>query len=84
MDIIYKKEISLKEALIGFSFNLNHINNKNYRITSNEIISYNYEKIINNMGFMRDNFIGNLIIKFEITFPKDLSQSVKKELEKLL
>ena len=84
LDIIYKKEISLKEALIGFSFNLNHINNKNYKITSNEIISYNYEKIINNMGFMRDNFIGNLIIKFEITFPKDLSQSVKKELEKLL
>ena len=38
----------------------------------------------NNMGFMRDNFIGNLIIKFEITFPKELSQSVKKELEKLL
>lgn len=84
LDLIYKREISLKEALIGFSFNLNHINNKNYRITSNEIISHNYEKIINNMGFMRDNFIGNLIIKFDIIFPKELSQSVKKELEKIL
>ena len=84
LDLIYKKQISLKEALIGFSFNLNHINNKNYKITSNEIISHNYEKIINNMGFLRDNFIGNLIIKFEIIFPKELSQSVKKELEKIL
>jgi DnaJ-class molecular chaperone len=36
------------------------------------------------MGFLRDNFIGNLIIKFEIIFPKELSQSVKKELEKIL
>ena len=84
LDIIFIKTITLKEALIGFSFVLNHINNKNYNITCSEIIHFNYEKIKNNMGFMRDNFIGNLIIKFIIVFPSAISQEAKQQLEKLL
>lgn len=84
LDIIYIKTISLKEALLGFSFVLNHINNKNYNITCTEIIHFNYEKIKTNMGFVRDNFVGNLIIKFNIIFPSSLSLDVKKQLEPLL
>jgi DnaJ-class molecular chaperone len=84
LDIIYIKTISLKEALLGFSFVLNHINNKNYNITCTEIIHFNYEKIKTSMGFVRDNFVGNLIIKFNIIFPSSLSLDVKKQLEPLL
>lgn len=84
LDILYTKSISLKDALIGFSFMLNHINNKNYNISCSEIIHFNYEKIINNMGFMRDAFVGNLIIKFNILFPPSLSLDTKKQLAKLL
>jgi DnaJ-class molecular chaperone len=36
------------------------------------------------MGFMRDTFVGNLIIKFTITFPLAISQESKKLLEKAL
>jgi len=84
LDILYTKSISLKDALIGFSFMLNHINNKSYNISCSEIIHFNYEKIINNMGFMRDAFVGNLIIKFNILFPTSLSPDTKKQLAKLL
>lgn len=84
LDILYIKSISLKDALIGFSFMLNHINNKSYNISCSEIIHFNYEKIINNMGFVRDAFVGNLIIKFNILFPPSLSLDTKKQLAKLL
>ena len=84
LDILYTKSISLKDALIGFSFMLNHINNKSYNISCSEIIHFNYEKIINNMGFVRDAFVGNLIIKFNILFPTSLSLDTKKQLAKLL
>lgn len=84
LDIIFIKSISLKEALLGFSFMLNHINNKNYNITCTEIIHFNYEKIKANMGFVRDNFVGNLIIKFNILFPISLSLEAKKQLATLL
>ena len=84
LDILYTKNISLKEALIGFSFNLNHINNKHYKITINEIIHFKYEKIIRNMGFMRDDFVGNLIIKFNIIFPKIISKENKEKLATIL
>jgi len=84
LDIIFIKTITLKEALLGFSFNLNHINNKNFKITCSEIINFNYEKLIPNMGFIRDTFVGNLIIKFNITFPLTISLESKKLLEKAL
>jgi DnaJ-class molecular chaperone len=84
LDIIFIKSISLKEALLGFSFMLNHINSKSYNITCTEIIHFNYEKIKPAMGFMRDNFVGNLIIKFNIIFPVSLSLETKKQLATLL
>jgi len=84
LDLIFIKSISLKEALLGFSFMLNHINSKNYNITCTEIIHFNYEKIKPAMGFMRDNFVGNLIIKFNILFPASLSLDTKKQLVTLL
>jgi DnaJ-class molecular chaperone len=84
LDIIFIKSISLKEALLGFSFMLNHINSKSYNITCTEIIHFNYEKIKPAMGFMRDSFVVNLIIKFNIIFPVSLSLETKKQLATLL
>ena len=84
LDIIFIKTITLKDALLGFNFILTHINNKNFKITCSEIINFNYEKLIPNMGFIRDTFVGNLIIKFNIIFPLTISQESKKLLEKLL
>ena len=46
LDLIYKKNITLKEALIGFSFNIRHLSGKTYNInnTNGELININYKK----------------------------------------
>ena len=56
MDLIYKKTLTLKESLCGFSFEVSHINGKKYNINNNtgNIVSPNQKKCIQNMGMMRD------------------------------
>lgn len=83
LDLILEKTIGLKEALCGFSFELKYITGKVYTINnhSGNIISHGYRKIIPNMGFSRDNHVGNLIIIFNVTFPKNLSNEVMEQLK---
>jgi DnaJ-class molecular chaperone len=87
LDLIYEKMISLKEALCGFSFKLKHLDGKVYTITNSSTVGHviyqNYQQIIPNMGLMRDNHIGNLIIIFNVKFPDHLSESVLEELKKI-
>ena len=75
LDLIMEKNISLKESLCGFSFDLKYINGKIYTINnqSGNIIPPNYNKIIPNMGLTRDGHTGNLIIIFHIDFPTTIS-----------
>lgn len=75
LDLIYNKEISLKEALCGFSFDMEYIDGKVFKINNNEgnIISDGYEKNIPNMGMNRENNVGILTIKFKVIYPKKLS-----------
>ena len=85
LDLIYVKTITLKEALCGFTFELKYITDKVYTInnTSGNIISSGYNKIIPNMGFSREQHIGNLIIMFDIKFPDKLSEEVIVQLKQI-
>ena len=87
LDLFYEKTILLKDALCGFSFLLEHLDGKTYTITNTStvghVICQNYNKIIPNMGLMRDGHLGNLIISFNIKFPEQLSESVLEELRKI-
>ena len=80
LDLFYEKTILLKDALCGFSFLLEHLDGKTYTITNastiGHVICQNYNKIIPNMGLMRDGHLGNLVISFNIKFPEQLSESV--------
>ena len=73
----------MKEALCGFSFELKYITGKTYTITNNSgnIISHGYRKIIPNMGFSRDQHIGNLIISFNVKFPDKLTEETIEKLK---
>ena len=84
LNLIYKKTISLKEALTGFSFELKHLNGKKYSINNSSIIKPGYESVINNMGMIRGEKMGNLIIKFDVDFPKNLSDEQKEKLKNIL
>lgn len=86
LNLIMNKEITLKEALCGFSFEIKYINNKSYTINNHpgNIIPPNYQKIIPNMGLTRDNHVGNLVIVFQIIFPETLTLEKIDELNKIL
>jgi DnaJ family protein B protein 4 len=86
LNLIYKKTVYLKEALCGFSFDLQHLNSKNYKIQNNKgnIVRPNYKKEIEGLGFIRGNIKGKLIILFDILFPESLELSCIESLEKIL
>ena len=84
LDLIYEKEITLKEALCGFLFEIKHLNGKTYNIKHEKgnIIPPGFQKRITGLGMERNNMKGNLIIVFKIVFPKTLStEQIDKILE---
>ena len=84
--MILNKNITLKEALCGFSFDLNYIDGRIFKITngSGHIVTNNYNKVISNMGLSRDEHIGNLLINFTVDFPTELSAEQIESLTKIL
>lgn len=76
LNLYYVKNITFKQAFCGFSFDLPFLNGKQYKIKNNEgnIIYPGYEKVVNNFGMKRNNNIGDLIIKFNIEFPKSINE----------
>jgi len=76
-DLRFVKSISLKEALCGFTFEFQHLNEKVYTIhTPPElIVSPGYQKHIPAMGM--NGASSNLIITFEIVFPTHLPAETK-------
>ena len=75
LDLVIEKNITLKEALCGFTFELNYINGKSYTLNNNKgnIIPPEYKKIYPNMGLTRGEHKGNMIIHFHIEFPDKLT-----------
>ena len=86
IDLIINKNISLKDALCGFSFELKYINGKVYTLNNNSgsIIPPDYVKVIPNMGLTRDGHTGNLLIRFNVEFPEKLSEEKINSLREIL
>jgi DnaJ family protein B protein 4 len=86
LNLYYNYTITLKEALLGFIFQIEHLNGKTYTINSggDSIVKPDTETTIKDMGFERNGIIGNIVIKFDIVFPKQLSENQKKKLKDIL
>ena len=86
LNLSYSKDISLKDALCGFKFELEYIDGNNYTINNKQgnIIKNNHTKIIPKLGFKRNNDVGNLHIKFNIIFPETLNNNKIEELKNIL
>lgn len=86
IDLIYNKDISLKEALCGFNFDMEYIDGRVFKIKndSGNIISSGYNKIIQKMGMVRGKIKGDLIIKFNVLFPDKLSEAQIKSINEIL
>lgn len=86
LNLIFIKTITLKEALCGFTFNLEHIDGREFQINNKvgNIIEPNYKKVLKNLGMSRDKTTGDLIIEFKIKFPKELSSEQFEKLNEIL
>jgi DnaJ-class molecular chaperone len=86
LDLLVKKSVSLKEALVGFKFEIKHLNKKSYMINNfnSNVITPNFKSVIANMGMKRGDNVGRMVILFEIEFPKTLSDEQKEQLKNIL
>ena len=86
IDLIFKKSITLKDSLCGFCFDLPYIDGREFKINNEpgNVIPADFRKIIPKMGMQRDDDIGNLIIIFEIKYPKQLTTKQIEELTAIL
>lgn len=86
IDLIYKRDITLKESLCGFTFDLCYIDGREFKINNEagNIIPPDFRKTISNFGITRDNSTGDLIIIFNIIYPKTITEKQIKELSNIL
>ena len=85
LDLVLEKKITLKEALCGFSFEINYINGKSYTLNNNvgNIIPHGFKKVLPNMGLERDQHKGNLVVEFNVQFPEKLSEPIITSLKNI-
>ena len=86
IDLIFKKSITLKESLCGFSFELPYIDGREFKINNEigNIIPPDFRKTIPNLGMTRDSVTGDLIIIFDVVYPKKLSNKQLTQLSEIL
>ena len=86
LDIVVEKNITLKEALCGFVFDIAHINGKKFSFNSSSgnIIRDGLVKTIPRLGLHRGNECGNLNVVFRVAYPEKLSEEQIKTLANTL
>lgn len=86
LNLIYNKTLTFKESLCGFTFELPYLENKLFKINNNNgvVIQNGYRKVIPELGMVRDEHKGNLIIHFSIVYPEKLSEEQIEKLNKIL
>jgi len=86
LDLILEKNISLKDSLCGFSFEIKYLNGKSYTLNNNKgnIIPPDYKKVYPGMGLTRGEHKGNMIIHFHIDFPEKLNEEQITKISQIL
>jgi DnaJ-class molecular chaperone len=83
-DLYYKKTITLKEALCGFKFKVEHLNGNQLGLNVNIVLFTGAKQVFKNLGMIRDGNTGNLILDFEVKFPESLTSEQKEAISNIL
>jgi len=88
-DLLLEKSISLVEALLGFEFNLKHLNGQEVTIKTEagDIVQHKSARRIPNLGMpkYKEGFaFGDLIITFDVVMPVKLTEQQASDLKKCL
>jgi len=76
LNLLCDKEISLKEALCGFSFEFVHVSGKKMSVNNNNpitIIKDGQIQVFKGLGMKDKNNTGDIIFKFHVKFPVELT-----------
>jgi len=82
-DLIHTLDVPLRSALTGYTVNIKGLSGQPIRVPINEIITPNYTKVVHSEGMPHQKDPtkkGNLILKFNVIFPRDLNASQKAKL----
>mmetsp|Transcript_15472 Transcript_15472/g.34582 ORF Transcript_15472/g.34582 Transcript_15472/m.34582 type:complete len:692 (-) Transcript_15472:171-2246(-) len=85
-DLVYRANISLFEALLGFSLNVTSVDNRSVEIKHDAVSQPGFSKTIRNEGMpvLHAGSYGDLVVAFDIDFPKRLDDAEKELLSSVL
>jgi len=92
LDLLLTKNITLKEALIGFQFDFKHLSGRTYTINNKpgKVVTPDFVIEVSNMGMKRTRphpaspLVGNLLICFNIKYPSTITKEQCKQLAEIL
>lgn len=79
--LVYKKSLSLRDALTGYAFQVEHMDGRRLQIAGTDILDPQIVKQVKGEGMTQN---GDLFIVFVIEYPKELSEQDKKTLRSVL
>jgi len=84
VDLYFTKTITLKEALCGFKFKIDHLNGNQMSLNVNVVIFTGAKQVIKNLGMIKDGQVGNFVLEFVVSFPESLTPEQKTQLSEIL
>mmetsp|Transcript_30242 Transcript_30242/g.36731 ORF Transcript_30242/g.36731 Transcript_30242/m.36731 type:complete len:304 (+) Transcript_30242:342-1253(+) len=86
-DLVMTKEVSLQQALCGAKFDVKTLDGRTVAVEVSEVITPDYVTVIPGEGMplpKAPNLRGNLLVKYKINFPNDLSTTCRQSIGSLL
>jgi DnaJ-class molecular chaperone len=86
LNLVYHQKITFKESICGFEGILQHVDGTSMRLVSSKgnIIQNGDERNVKGRGLTRNSQVGDLIILFKVSTPKELSEEQIKIFENIL
>jgi len=86
LNLVYHQKITFKESICGFEGIIQHVDGTSMRLVSSKgnIIQNGDERNVKGRGLTRNSQVGDLIILFNVSTPKELTEEQIKMFENIL
>jgi curved DNA-binding protein len=86
LNLVYHQKITFKESICGFEGILQHVDGTSMRLVSSKgnVIQNGDERTVKGRGLSRNTQVGDLIILFNVSAPKELTEEQIKTFETIL
>ena len=84
LDVKVFVEIGLKDALLGFSKVIKHLDGRPVKLTSSGVTQYGHVAVIKGEGMAKHGDAtakGDLFVEYRVRLPETVSQSQKRKVE---